>query len=497
MPKQYFLIKKLKKQFLRITESLQSYFKKINIIGLNLKNKKFYKLNKIIGSTGILVILTLSFFLIPTLFDKDKVKNEIKSQIFKKYNIDIIFNETISYSFFPKPRFVSKNISIQFEEKKIAKVEKFESFISLKSFFPTNEIDIKDLVFQKADFNIYKNDLFFFRNLLTIKPNINKILIKDSQIFFKNKYDELQFINKIKSSRFFYDSKNLENVFISNNEIYNIPYKLILKNDEFNKQIFSQFYSKKLRLKIENKLRYNDYIKVGEVEISFINKSTKFNYKVDKNLFNFSSENKKSNYNGLIDLKPFYFKANFNYDGINFKNFFNDDSIFSDIVKSEILNNENLNAEIKINIKDILNVDELNNLVLNILIDEGDINLSNSNILWKDDDLKLTFEDSTLYFDGDGINLFGKVLINFNNIESFYRSFQIKKSSRKKISKIEVNFNYDFNHKKIHLNNIKIDTNKNPKIDKYIENFNKNNTKTLNKIIFRNFVKNFFNTYAG
>ena len=496
MPKQYFLSKKLKRQFLLLTESIQSYFKKINTIKFNLRNKKFYELNKIVGIFGILVILTLSFFLIPTLYNKDSVKDEIKYQILKKYKIKIKFNEGIKYSLFPKPHFVSNNISIQFKEKNIAEVEKFQSFISVKNFFSTNKINIKDLIFNKADFSIYKNDLLFFKNFLETKPNTNKIMIQDSKIFFKNKYDEIQFINKIKNSKFFYDSKNLENVLTSNNEIFNIPYKLTLKNDEFNKQVFFKFNSKKLRLKIENEFNYNDFIKNGLVDIFFVNRSSSFNYKIKKNSINFISENKKNNYSGRIDFKPFYFKANFNYDGISFKNVFNDDSIFNDLIKSEILNNPNLNAKIDIDIKDIVNIDELNELFLSVIINEGVINLSNSNILWKED-VKITLKESSLYYDDSRINLIGKFTIDFNNINNFYRSFQIKKNSRKKINKIEINFNYDLNRKRINFDNVKIDSIQNAKLEKYIDNFNKEEFKSLNKIIFKNFIKNFFDIYAG
>ena len=431
MPKHYFLSKKFNKHFVSATESIQSYFKKLNSIKLSFKNKKYYELNKMIGMIGILVILTLSFFLIPTFYNKVAVQEEIKYQVLKKYKINIKFNDKIGYSLFPKPHFFSKNLSIQFNEKNIAEVKKFESYISIKNFFSINKINIKDLIFHKADFSIYKDDLIFFKNLLETEPNTNKILIKESKIFFKNENDEIQFINKIDNSKIYYDSNNFENVFISNNEIYNIPYKLVLKSDEFNKKFFFKFNSKKLRLKIENEASYSELIKDGLIDISFINKSTSFNYKINKNSFEFLSENKKNDYSGLIDFKPFYLNANFNYNGISLKNVFNDDSVFTDLIKSEILSNKNLNAKIDINIKNIVNIDELNMLFLKIMIEEGNINLSDSNIMWKED-VMITLSESYLYYDGSGINLIGKFIIDFDNAENFYRSFQIKKDSRKK-----------------------------------------------------------------
>ena len=122
MPKHNFLSRKFNKHFVSATESIQSYFKKLSTIKLSLKNKKYYELNKMAGAMGILVILTLSFFLIPTLYDKNLVQKEIKYQVLKKYKIKIKFNDKISYSLFPKPHFFSKNISIQLNGKNIAKV---------------------------------------------------------------------------------------------------------------------------------------------------------------------------------------------------------------------------------------------------------------------------------------------------------------------------------------------------------------------------------------
>ena len=77
------------------------------------------------------------------------------------------------------------------------------------------------------------------------EPSDNKIIFKNSNIFFKDSYDETLFINKIKKSEFYYDSINLVNVLSSENEIFNLPYKLVIKNDKFNKLVDSKFNSKK------------------------------------------------------------------------------------------------------------------------------------------------------------------------------------------------------------------------------------------------------------
>ena len=130
-------------------------------------------------------------------------------------------------------------------------------YISSKNFFTFNKISINDIIFNNADFNIQLNDLEFFEKLLKTEPNENQIIFKNSNIFYENKLNEILFINKISNSRFFYDANNLQNVLIADNKIFNLPFKLIIKNDKFNKIINTRFDSKKLRLNINNEVDYN------------------------------------------------------------------------------------------------------------------------------------------------------------------------------------------------------------------------------------------------
>ena len=65
------------------------------------------------------------------------------------------------------------------------------------------------------------------------------------------------FINKIPDGKFFYDQNNLSNVISFRNEIFNIPFNLVIENDKFNKELFTKFNSKKIRLNIENEFDYD------------------------------------------------------------------------------------------------------------------------------------------------------------------------------------------------------------------------------------------------
>ena len=133
---------------------------------------------------------------------------------------------------------------------------------------------------------------------------------------------------------------------------------------------------------------------------------------------------------------------------------------------------------------------------LKILIEEGILNFSNSLINWKDD-LKISFSESLLIIDDDGINFVGTVLLDFYNIDDFYSSFQIKKTDRKDIKKIKLDFIYNLNTKSFRFDNPKINDTENENLDEFLNNFNSDKSRIFNKITFKNFVNNFFSAYAG
>lgn len=491
MNKHNLFTKKIKQIVLSTNNALESYFNKIK----HFKKIEFIKNNRVFFGLSTVVILTLSYFLIPTMYNKDTIKNEIKNQILKRYDVEITFNESIRYALLPKPHFVSKNLSIIRDEREIGIVKNFKAFIKTDKFFSFNEVNVKDLVFNKTDFNIKKNDFGFIMELLQTEPNENQIIFKKSNIFFRGLDNELLFLNKVIDSNFYYDSYNLENVLSSKNEIFNVPYKLTVKNDKFNKEIFIKFNSQKIRLDIENNTSYEDLVKSGFLEILSINKDLLLDYEIKKNSLMFISRDKKT-INGFVDFKPFYLKINLDYDGVSSKNIFKNDSILIDLIKSEILNNENLNINISLNINDITNIAELNNLILNIGLEQGNIILSDSKIMWKND-LQILLNDAFINYNDGEISLIGKFIIDIKNIDNFYKSFQVKKIHRKKIDKIQLDFVYNFNNNKFTFDNIKLDNSSNEMIDKFIEKHNSNKQVFSNKVIFKNFVNNFFMNYSG
>ena len=200
--------------------------------------------------------------------------------------------------------------------------------------------------------------------------------------------------------------------------------------------------------------------------------------------------------NGYFDFKPFYLNANLNYEGVSTTNLFSNDSILIDLIKTEIFNNINLNVNINLDVKDITNINELNNLKLKLSLEQGNITVSKSQILWKND-LQIILKEGFINHDEDKISLIGKLVINAKNIDNFYKSFQIKKKYRKNINQIEMDFVYNLNNSKFKFDNIKIDGATNKNLSNFIDKYNSRGKVFLNKIIFKNFINNFFTSYAG
>ena len=495
MRKQNLLSKKIRKQILSINNLLESYFNSLRGFILNIKRPRFDKNYKVFLAIVAVIFLTLVYFLIPTAYNKELIQKDIKNQIFQKYKINVKFGNQIQYNFFPKPHFSSKNLFLLNDQRKIGEVKNFKIFIDFRNFFNFNQIHTLDIILDKADFNIKKTDLSFFTNLLKTEPNRNRIKIKRSNIFFTNKNDEVLFINQINDSQFYYDLKNLKNILVTKSKVFNIPYKLIIGNDKLNKILDFELVSKKLVLKIENKTDYKLKNDNGSLKISFKNKNNVFDYKLSENSIDIYLNDLNKKFKVLLEFKPFYLISNLNYQTFRVKDLLNN-PFFIEILKSQILNNKNLNAKINFDVKNIYDFNRFSNLSLKLNIEEGNYNFSKSNIIWKEN-VEVFFSDTFLNFDKGKINLNGRTSFDVRNKDEFYKFFQIKKDLRKKIEKIDLDFNYDLNEEKISFDNLRIDDKSNSKIEEVITNFNSSNKKVLNKIIFKNLVNDILMAYFG
>ena len=99
---------------------------------------------------------------------------------------------------------------------------------------------------------------------------------------------------------------------------------------------------------------------------------------------------------------------------------------------------------------------DLINLVLNLKIEEGLVDINNTKFSWSDN-VDFQISDSLLYVKDNNLVLDGNILINVYDVNEFYKFFQTPRNYRKEIKKIRFNFVYNFDQKISNLNNIEID----------------------------------------
>ena len=132
--------KNVKKRFVSINNSLESFFNKIKLLILKLRKSKFDPNNKTFLIFGIIFILIFIIFSIPSFYDKKIIESKIRNQILEKFDIETKFNEKIHFSLLPKPHFATKDFSILSDGEEIAKVSKFKTYISYDEYFAFNNI---------------------------------------------------------------------------------------------------------------------------------------------------------------------------------------------------------------------------------------------------------------------------------------------------------------------------------------------------------------------
>ena len=486
--------KKFNKLLLSINRLIESFFNNISdyIKEFKKKNSRFEKTNKIIFiSLSSLFILVLGYFLLPTIYDKNLVKIKLQNQIKNKYNLKVNFEDDISYALFPKPHFYANNLNIFQDDNVLINSKNTRIYISIKNFFSFDALKVKNILFKDNEFNVKKRNLSFFTNILNSNNSDNTIIFEDSIIFYKDISEDVIFLVDLNNLKFFYDLEKKYQL-IANYKIFNLPFKLNLNHNK-EKNFFSFILeSKNIRLKIKNFFQYSNKNFNGNLEAQILNDIKYFIYDIKNNSLSINS--KDNNFKGEIDLRPFYLSLNLNFNEFDVKKFLKNNSIFLNLINSEILNNPNINGEIDINLNKIKNFKYMEKIKIKNILEEGNIYFTNINTNWNNSVL-IEINDTQLLNEDNKVNLIGSINFDFIDLDKFYRYYQINEKYRNEIKKIKFDFFLNVNEKILQINNAKIDNIDNEQINDFLENLNSQRKNFFNRVIFRNFVKSFFEFY--
>ena len=488
------------KNFKNINKSINSLLER-NLNKLKFDNLKILASNnKIILTFVALFILFVSYLLVPTFHKQIDISKELKNELLSKFNLDFTFNQKLDYNLLPRPHFISKESSIIKNQKNIAEIDKIKIYVSLDSLFLTKNFNVNEVIIENSNFELNNNNYNFFINILNNNFLNADLKIKNSNVFFRNSDNEVLFINKLHNLKYYYDPKELKNILLSENEIFNTPYNLEVINHEEEKKLYTKLNMNFIKLRIENIYEYKNDINSGSATLFYNKIKSSTNYKINKKLFEFNyfddSDKKKFIYNGKFNLKPFYSNLEGDAKELNVSYLFGTNAIITELLKTEIFNNKNLDFRLNINANRIKNSRNFINLFLKSKIQDGLIDVDDTRVEWKDNSI-ITLTNTLIFVKDGKLFLDGKSKINIIDVKNIYKFLLTPKNFRKNIKTIDFSFSYSFDEKVIVLNDIMIDGKYNQKVNKQLNNIYFRESNLQNKIYFKNMANNIIKAYSG
>ena len=472
-----------------------------NLNKLNFKNlSDLFKNNKIILIFVAVFVLFVSYLLLPTFYNQSDISKQLKTELQNNFDLNFEFSQKLKYNIFPKPHFTISETVLLDNNTEISEISKLKIFVSYDNFFSLKNIEIKDLILENANFNLNKKNYNFFQKLLNKSFENTDFIIRDSNIFFRNSEDEVLFINKIVKIKYYFEKKELKNIFYSENEIFNIPFSMEIFFNQDKSKIFSKINFNQLKLKIENELSLKNEKKIGKSEIFFNKLKRKANYQIEKNIFKFHIFDKIDqptlSYKGEFNFKPFFASFEGDLEELNIDFIFGSNAIIAQFLKTEILNNKNIDFKLKINADKIYKNFNFKEININSKIQDGLIDTDQTKFKWKN---YAEFELlQSLIFVKDGeLVLDGKLKISINNYKDIYKILLTPKNYRNEIRKVDLNFTYNFDQKTAELKDIQIDNKINQNINKILSNVILKKDDLQNKIYFKNLLNEAIKSYAG
>ena len=323
--------KEIKIQARIFNRSLNTNSKKILLFIVRLKFMKNNKVDISVFNRYLILLIVILFSYLfylssPNLYNYGELQKELTKKILKEFNLDTALSSKIIYKILPSPNFEISNVMLnENTDNKLnnyAQIKKMKIYISVKNLHNQKKLEIKNIVISEANININKDSYQYLNNYFKKKISNKKFQIKKSKIFFKESNPEqtdMVTLSNIKKSNLIYDQKNSTNKLSIDGSIYNTKYNLnILRKFEEKNTINFELKFKKINTTIKNEFKENNN---GKLSLNFLGSEINIDYKIldkiyfssNKSIFN----NNKINFQGEMNLSPFYYDANVNLNNVN------------------------------------------------------------------------------------------------------------------------------------------------------------------------------------
>jgi hypothetical protein len=273
-----------------------------------------------------------------------------------------------------------------------------------------------------------------------------------------------------------------------------------LSNNEEEKKLNSKINIESFGLQLENQISYGEELKSGLLELNRLNSKSIAEYKASKNYFEFKlfdkAQKSKFSYNGKLNFRPFHSYLEGSVYSIDFSHLFSANSIIIQLLKTEILNNKNIDFKLNISANKIKNFDNFKNIFVNSKAQEGLIDFDQTKFSWKNH-VNFSLSDSLIYIENGKLVLDANSEINFINLDEIYKFLITPKNLRKKINKMNINFTYLFDEKTLNINDIKVDGIADENLLKNLNKIYLKENSLQNKIYLKNFLNDAIKNYAG
>ena len=461
--------------------------------------------NKYLITAVSLLFFYLFYLLIPTFYDKTWVQTNIKSKLFNEFKINVSTIGDISYRILPKPHFLIKNSKIlvkNVEKKKVIEIKTLKIFIDQSSFLDKEKMSIKELKLNNVNFSLLRDNLSLLSSISNNKFSNKKIIVNNSNIFFRDNSGQIVTIIKILRSLLFFDEKKSLNIFNLNGEVFNVPFQINLKNEinyTNNKKI--NIDVKNLRLNFFNESNKTSQNSIsGKNIISFLDSKINTKYDIKKKLITFTSDNSRINnlrvnYNGVLSTSPFDLDLDIDLGKYRISKLFNINPVLSEFIKSGLLFNDNISLDASIVANSKIKDEIFQNAQINLHIVNGKIDFNNTKFI-NDKIGSLELKNSNFFFKDQRLILNTDILIDVKNSSHLFSFLNTSKSSRKDFKKILINLDFNFLTNQFKLNNAKIDNIEfNDQLLEILEGFKDNNLN--NTIRSRRLINELLKIYAG